>query len=89
VREIGLGEAQQRLDSSVVSSNQQTVDHADSGWWIRKRGDDDQLVGVGHDRSLVRVVVIGRTRSTVLRSSTPTMRAKAALRAGRVADDRT
>ena len=59
-RQIGLGEAQQRLDSGVVAGDQQAVDHPDTWWRIRERGDDHELVGVGHDRALVRVVVIGR-----------------------------
>lgn len=86
-REIGLGEAQQWLDSGVVASHQQTVDHSDPRWGIRQRGDDDQLVSVGHDRSLVGVVVIGRTpqhRAALLDLDDAS---QCALGAGRVADD--
>ena len=57
---IGFGEAEQWLDAGVVSGNQDAVDHP--GTWRRvcKRSDDDELIGVGNDGPLVRIVVIGR-----------------------------
>ena len=44
----------------VEPGDQDPVDHPGPRRRVRQRGDDHQLVGVGHDRPLVRVVVVGR-----------------------------
>ncbi len=56
--EIGLGQAEQRNQPGVVAGHQDAVDHAGPRRRIGQGGDDHQLVGVGHDRPLVRVVVV-------------------------------
>ena len=57
--QVGLGQQQQRLDPRVERGDHDPVDHADAGRRVGQRGDDDELVGVGDDRPLVRVVVVG------------------------------
>ena len=86
-RQIGLGEAEQRLDAGVVAGNQDAVDHPDTRRRIRERSDDDELVGVGNDRALVRVVVIGRAPQDRLALLDLDDASQCALRAGRVTND--
>ena len=57
--EVVLGQAEHRRQAAVVGRDQAAVDHARAG---RRRGqghDDDQLVGIGDDRPLGRVGVVG------------------------------
>ena len=57
--QVGLGQAEQRGQPGVEPGHQDPVDHAGPRRRIGQRGDDHQLVGVGDDRPLVRVVVVG------------------------------
>ena len=59
--QVGLGQAEQRGQPGVEPGHQDAVDHPGPRRGIGEGGDDHQLVGVGHDRSLVRVVVVCRT----------------------------
>ena len=61
VGEVGLGEAQQRPHPGVVRRHQRAVDQPRPRLGVGQRGDDDQLVGVGDDHPLDRVVVVGGT----------------------------
>ena len=61
VGEVGLGEAQQRRHARVVRRHEGPVDQARPRLGVGQRGDDDELVGVGDDDPLDRVVVVGGT----------------------------
>ena len=59
VGQVGLGEAQQRRHARVVRRHQGAVDQARSRLGVGKRGHHHELVGVGDDDALDRVVVVG------------------------------
>ena len=61
VRQVGLGQAEQRVHAGVVRRDERAVDQPRTWLGVGQRGDDDQLVGVGHDDPLDRVVVVGGT----------------------------
>ena len=58
--EIGLGQAEHGLEPGVVGGDQEPVDQPEPWRRVGERGDDHELVGVGDDRPLDRVGVIGR-----------------------------
>ena len=51
VGQVGLGQHQQRPHAGVVGGHEVAVDHAGTRGGVRHGGDDDEQVGVGHDRS--------------------------------------
>ena len=57
--QVGLGQAEQRVEPADVRGDQEAVDQPDPRRRVGQRGDHDQLVGVGHDHPLVRVGVVG------------------------------
>lgn len=61
VTEIGFCEAQQRFEPSVVRRDQAPVDQPRPWRRVGECGDDHELIGVGNDDALDRIVVIGRT----------------------------
>jgi hypothetical protein len=56
-----LGQAEQGLHAGVVRRDQGAVDQARLRLGVGECGDDDQLLGVGDDHPLDRVVVVRRT----------------------------
>lgn len=58
--EIGLGQADERLHSGVVSRHEAPIDQTCAGWRVGERSNDHELVGVGDDDALDRVVIVGR-----------------------------
>ena len=88
VGEVGLRQAQQRPHPGVVRRHQGAVDQPGPRLGVGERGDDDQLVGVGDEHPLDRVVVVGGAAQhgrTFVHLDDPGQRA---LGAGHVADDR-
>ena len=71
----------------VEAGHQDPVDHPGPWRRVGQRGDDHQLVGVGHDRPLVRVVVVGRPAQHGLALLDLDDPGQGALVAGGVADD--
>ena len=59
-RQIGLGQAEDGGDTGGMGSYQDAVDHPGTRWGIGEGGDDDHLIGVGNDGTLMRISVIGR-----------------------------
>ena len=58
--QVGFREAQQRLQARVVGGHQESVDEPRARRRIGQCGDDHELLGVGHDDPLARVVILGR-----------------------------
>ena len=59
VGQVGLGQAQQRLHAGVVRRHQGAVDQPRLRLGVGQRGHHDELLGVGDDHPLDRVVVVG------------------------------
>ena len=58
IGEVGLRQAQHRLEPAGVGGDEAAVDEAGPGDRVGERGDDHQLVGVRHDHPLVGVGVV-------------------------------
>jgi hypothetical protein len=61
VREVGLGQAQERVHPRVVRRDEGPVDEALAWFRVGQCRDNDELVGVRNDHALDRVVVVRRT----------------------------
>ena len=59
VGEVGLGEHEEGFHAGVVGGDQAAVDEPRSRLRVGQGGDDDELVGVGHEDPLDRVGVVG------------------------------
>ena len=59
IGEVRLGEHQHRIEIAGVGGDQTSVDEAGPGQGIGQRGDDDELVGIGHDDAFGQVGVVG------------------------------
>ncbi len=59
VGEIGLGEAEYRLQATVVGRDQASVDQPGARWWVGEGTDNDEPVGVGDDRAFQGIGVVG------------------------------
>jgi hypothetical protein len=59
IREVGLRDAEERLDAGVVRCDEIAVDEPDARLGVRRRDDDHHLVGVRDDDALDLVGVVG------------------------------
>ncbi|CAM5705765.1 hypothetical protein SPURM210S_04780 [Streptomyces purpurascens] len=59
--EVRLGQHQQRIQAPGIGRDQAAVDQPGPGLRVGQGGDDGQLVGVGDDHALERIVVVRRT----------------------------
>ena len=67
--QVGLGQAEQRLEPGVVGGDQEPVDQPQPGRRVGERADDHELVGVRHDDPFDRVGVIGRAAQRAARAA--------------------
>ncbi len=86
--QVRLGQHQERAEPAVVRRDQAAVDHARAGLGIGERGDDGQLVGVGHDHPLEGVVVVRRAAQHRRTRTDPHDAGQGVLVAGEVPDER-
>ena len=87
VGEVGLGEHEQGLHAGVVGGDQAAVDQPGARLGVGQGGDDDELVGVGHEDPLDRVGVVGGAPQHRTARRHPHDAGQAAVGAGRVADE--
>src|SRR5579863_10566469 len=83
--QVGLGQAEQRVQARVVGGDQAAVDEAEPGGRVGQGADDDHLVSVGDDDPLDRVGVVGGTAQHGGALADPDDPGQGALRAGGVA----
>ena len=57
-RQVGLGQAEQRIEARVIGGHQEAVDQPGPGRRVSQRADDHQLLGVRDDHALDRVGVV-------------------------------
>ncbi len=86
VGEVGLGEHQEGLHPGVVGGDQAPVDQPGARLGVGQGGDDDELVGVGHEDALDRVGVVGGAAQHGLAGGHPHDAGQAAVGARGVAD---
>ncbi len=87
VGDVGLGQQEQGLHAGVEGGDEAAVDEAGAGFGVGQGGDDDELVGVGHEHPLDGVGVVGGAAQHGDAGGDPHDPGQAALGTGGVADE--